>query len=462
MSTPFPRKLQTGGNGAEFRVEIALGLQDSADSAIWAPDPNEGHWDEQTWNGSELYWVDVTSRAQLVQWTQGRDRWDQRFRTGAATFVLDNDDGVFNPDGGAIGDLRFRPGRWIRVLGRVNSDPYISMWQGYIDSIQDIYSEGAAGITARIFAYDHMGNMAIDDPLALETPVPAELSSERVNRILDLSDWNEILRDIQTGIYDVQASDLAQSRLEEVQITADSEGGAFYVDKRGVVTFRNRDYLTGPGEVGTIPILQGTTFDDLTVGSGETLVAGPNVTLTGTFPNRSASPQFSIGDPSGDGVQVGEARTDWSTQRVSNDVQMSRSGGNTQRVTDDASIGLYQRRTFRRLNLENVDDADVLFLATRFLEAQRFDHLRIDSLTTIALDETAARDLIGMELTDQVRVTIRTLRGWSYTMNAWINRMTFVVSPDDWEVTVQVDNIDRTDPFDRSGFTDGFDDGFGN
>lgn len=424
MSTPFPRKLATGGNGAEFLVEIALGIDNTAGQGVWAPDLNEALWDEGLWNGSELYWVDVTSRMILAQFTSGRDRWEQRFRTGAGTFVLDNTDGVFNPDGGRIGDLRFRPGRWIRVSARINAEPFISMWVGYIDTIEDVYSEGAGGINARIHAYDHMGNMVIDNPPALETPVPEELSSDRVERILDLSDWDPILRDIETGFFDVQSSDLAGSRLEEVQITADSEGGAFYVSKAGLLTFRNRDYLESP---------------------------------------RSATPQFTIGDPSGGGVQVGSASTDWSTQRVSNDVRFARRGGTEQRVTDDASISLYQRRTFQRLNLENADSTDVLFLANRFLEAFRFDHLRIDSLSTIALDEDSARELLEMELADRVRVTIRTLQDWSYTMEAWINRFTFVVSADDWDVTMQVDNVDRTDPFDRTGFDDGFDDeGFGN
>lgn len=414
--------MSTGGNGAEFRVDIALGFDNTAGDGVWAPDPGEALWDQGLWNGGELEWVDVTSRAIMVTAQSGRDRWEQRFRTGNAMFVLDNQDGVFNPDGGLIGDVRFRPGRWIRLSGRVNSEPWIPLWSGYIDTIEDLYSPGAAGINAKMAGYDHMGNMAIDDPPALETPVPAELSSDRINRILDDAGWDESLRDIETGIYIMQSSELAQSRLEECQIVADSEGGAFYVSKDGIVTFRNRDYLSS---------------------------------------TRSAVPQFTIGDPSGAGVQVDDADTDWSTQRVSNDIRFARRGGTEQRVVDDASISLYQRRTHTRFNLENDDDADVLFLANRFLDAFRFDHIRIDSLSTVALDADAARDLLEVELADRVRATIRTLPGWSYTMEAWINRFTYIVTADDWNVTMQIDNVDRSDPFDRSGFDDGYDDGYG-
>ena len=828
--TVFGRKIG-GADGADFRVEIALGIDNTAGQGLWAPDANEALWDEGLWNGSELYWIDVTSRALQVQFSTGRDRWEQRFRTGSATFVLDNQDGVFNPDGGRIGDVRFRPGRWIRIIGRpgevvssngqfgfgdtlagtnlaaagfptvdlvsgweatmrfdtgpagdrrwmlnawsdvvldrslsvhraspddfifpplpgnndnridtdrltdadaggvtisgtftpgpglgtanqtlagnwsgnapvrtwllqlntnsqlrfVFQDPingqintvhpsnlsdgvaypftvrwipgspvtievdgvlhtsaeigddmqlsavpvmigrqnsgggfydgtittlrvtpdagtpfrldgrdvrvdgpltvawtdpdgntltpegdinldagttqpgemvaavetadgrftarvavpdntdidvtaswspgspieisvvgigsdslpttgilntaavpitfgsradggtdqgfvgtlieatlatsgararlsgadlevngsldgvawvdavgtdwlgsgavllagfasaidYRSLFVGYIDTIEDIYSPGAGGINARMIAYDFLGNLAIDDPPALETPVPAELSSARVERLLTLADWPvELWEDtIDVGVFDVQSSDLAQSRLEEIQITADSEGGAFYVTGEGFFRFRSRDYLESPA---------------------------------------SSDVQFVIGDPSGEGVQIEDADTDWSTQRVSNDVRMARTGGQEQRATDDASIGLYQRRTFRRFNLENTNDVDVAFLVDRYLAAFRFDHLRIDSLHVIALSQQAAADLMGMNLADRVRVTVRTLPGWSYTMEAWINGFTFVVTADDWKVVMRVDNVDRTDPFDRSGFDSGFDEeGFG-
>lgn len=123
---------------------------------------------------------------------------------------------------------------------------------------------------------------------------------------------------------------------------------------------------------------------------------------------------------------------------------------------------MYQRRTNGRNNLQNTTDADVLFLANRFLSNFRYDKLRIEQLTVTALDDAGAENLLGAELADRVQVTIRNLRGWAFTLDAWINRITWRISADDWEADLVVDNVDSSDPLDRSGFTaDGFDEGFG-
>jgi hypothetical protein len=432
MLSPIPRATRNraglfAGSGMEFKVEIALGTG-SGSEGIWAPDPNEGEWDQSLWSDTEgpgtLYWVDVTGRALSVVTSSGRDRFESRFRTGSATFVLDNDDGVFSPDHGSIGDVRFRPGRWIRLTGRLSNsgDDFTPLWTGYITSITDDYGPAGGSIRSRLTAQDHLGNLQIDNPPALDSPVPSELSSERVDRILDLTGWPPEARISDVGFFDVQGSELAQSRLEEIQLTAESEGGAFYQAKDGRTVFRNRDYLESP---------------------------------------RSANVQFSIGQI-GSGVQVLSAQSDWSTARVYNDVTFARSGGNAQRVEDDTSISMYQRRTNGRNNLQNTNDADVLFLAQRFLENFRYDKIRIEQLTVTATTDAGVANLLHAELADRVQVTIRNLRGWAFTIDAWINRITWRVTADDWEVDLTVDNTDISDPIGRTGFAeDGFDAGFG-
>ena len=422
-----PQSAFFSGSGIEFRVEIALGVGGPS-IALWGPDAQEGLWDEGLWSDTEgpgtLYWVDVTGRALSVNTSQGRDRFESRFRTGSATFLLDNDDGVFSPDGGLVGDVKFRPGRWIRLIGRLagSDGEFVPLWTGYISSIKDEYGPAGSSIRSRITAADHLGNFASDDPPALTTPIPVELSSDRVNTILDLAGWPDEARLSDVGLYDVQSSDLAQSRLEEIQLTAESEGGAFYVTKAGFTYFRNRDYLLSP---------------------------------------RSSIPQFSIGQV-GAGVQVLSATSDWSTQRVYNDVTFARSGGNAIRLQDEQSINMYQRRTSGRNNLQNTDDGDVAFLAQRFLDNFRYDKLRVEQLTVTAVNDSGAEDLLGLELADRVQVTVRNLQGWAFTIDTWINRITWRITADDWEADLTVDNVSIADPLNRSGFTeDGFDEGFG-
>ena len=668
--SPIPHALGFSGSGLEFKVEIAIGLG-SEDTGVWdAAEWDDGLWSDVGTGPGSLYWVDVTDRALSAVVSSGRDKFESRFRTGSAIFLLDNDDGVFTPDGGlpGIGDLRFRPGRWIRLLGRPTSDPspgefvfpappvdtdyllsdntehwidgftvfgtltpavanpassghivgnwgsaasrswslvrltngrlrfriqtitggvyavdspapgllpdvqaafsvtwlpgveisltvdgittttaapeidletagqpitvatqsnqsgglsfegsiesldavpvtgtrlrlhgidvgtngplfgviwtdpygttwegfglprlvgfapapsFTPLWTGYISAIADEYGPAGGSIRSRIQASDHLGNLAINNPPALAQAVPAELSSDRVNRILDLSGWPAGARISDVGIFDVQSSFLAQSRLEEIQLTAESEGGAFYQEKAGRTRFRNRDYLNADAGTPSDALLPaGFRFDDLTVGAGETVVNGDAIVLNYQVPSRSAAPQFSIGQV-GSGVQVLSAKSDWSTERVYNSITFARSGGDAVTRTDQQSISMYQQRTSGRNNLQNTNDLDVAFLADRFIDRFRFDKLRIEQLTVTAVDDDGASDLLGMELADRIQVTVRNLQGWAFTLDCWINRFTWRISADDWEVDLIVDNVDISDPFDRSGFDDGFDSGFG-
>ena len=629
---PHIEPLQLSGL-VEFKVETALGIADIDDSAIWGPDVNEGLWDESLWNASEPYWIDITSRAIMANTSRGRDRWEQRYRTGGATNLLDNQDGVLSLSTGRLGDLQLRPGRWWRLRGRVvgvtinperfllaaatgiasgmeaplpavpvagykvtvtnaitavthTSDqpivsaysgasgnrlfqieqrtddtiravishdttatqamtapgtyppgtpmdislvvdytvpeatltvngapivlaltatgpnttvapftigrralsqqaglfwrgtveqvamlsladaplvtadfsdpglvgsldgvdwvdgqgnawlgllgsaaegtvipnPFIDLYLGQIDSMADKYTTAAGSINSLWGLFDWFSRWSIDDPPALEIPVGGnELTSDRVTRILDIMNWPESLRDIQTGVNTMQESTLAQSRLEEMQTAADAEGGAFFVDGAGVATFKAQDWLQ----------------DD----------------------PRSNTPQMRAGAP-GDHVQVLDASTDWSTSRVRNDIRMARKGGTEQRLTDGQSMSLYGPRTFQRFDLENDNDADVLELARRYLEAFRWDRARLETVGLYPLDAEGAVELMELQLGDLVRIRVSALPGWSYTGEYYVNRISHAVTKDDWNVSLRVDDADLSPPLGVTSFDEGYDEGF--
>ena len=217
----MPLEARQLGGLVDFKVEIATGVENVDDAGIWAPDANQGLWDTAVWNASEPYWIDITPRTMLVSTNRGRDRWEQRFRTGTAASTLDNQDGVLSLDTGKLGQLGLRPGRWFRLSGRVPTRTgFIPLYVGQIDSMADKYSAAAAGINSGWQLLDWFARWAIDDPPALLTPVGAgELTSDRVLRVLALLDWPPSLLSVQTGWNTMQETTLPASRLERLTFT---------------------------------------------------------------------------------------------------------------------------------------------------------------------------------------------------------------------------------------------------
>ena len=420
MPTVQPRQL---AGLVEFKTELAVALESVEDAAIWGPFAGEGLWDESVWNANEPFWIDISALSFMAGSNRGKDRWEQRYRTGTGSNVLDNQDGIFSLSTGTIGQLPLRPGRWWRLSGRVISESdFTTLFTGQIDTMRDKYSDAAAGIQSVWNLLDFFARFSIDDPPALESPVGSgELTSERVTRILDMAEWPDDYRDLQTGVNTMQSSVLAQSRLEEMATAADAEGGALFIGPDGHVVFKKKDWL----------------FND----------------------PRSVTPQLFAGAP-GDNVQVTAAATDWSTARVRNDVQMARKGGTAQRVVDGQSQSLYGQRSYRRFDFENDNDAAVAEIAQSYLEAFRWDRPRLETVSLYPLNAAGAIEMMQLLLGDRIRVRISTLPGWSYTGEYYVNRITHNVTTDDWGMSVRVDDTNLSPPLGIAGYDDGFSEGF--
>jgi len=307
----------------------------------------------------------------------------------------------------------------------IDPNVWIPVWTGQIDTMEDRYTKGAAGIDSMFGCIDFGARFQIDDPPALETPIPAgQLTSDRVQLVLDDAGWPDLpeWRDIDTGEHTMGESALAQSRWQELQAAATAEGGAVFINPAGVPTFRNRDWLV----------------DKL-----------------------DQPPVLAVGNVGAD-VQVLTADTDWSQQRVYNDVQMARVGGTVYRVVDETSISLYGRRTYRRLDLQCQTDSQVQAIADRFLAAQRFDRSRLESVDLVPVTAQGVADLLALELGDLVRVTIRTLGEgtWTYTGDYFVNGIAHQVDASDWVTSLRIDAADFDVPLLPAAFTDAFTEAF--
>ena len=314
----------------------------------------------------------------------------------------------------------------VSLIGASDLNEWIPLITGRIDAIAERYSEGAADIRTEFRCTDLQTAWQRDDPPALEIPRPAELSSQRILYLLDEAQFpigDLPAGQIDTGVVDVQASNVARPYLEEMQKVATAEGGAFYVDRVGLPRFRQRDWLEASPDAGVVQFSAGGEFDEIEI--------------------------------------IAASEASWDSARVLNDAQLARRGGSVVLAESSESQARYGRRTLRRFDLENENDADVLFLAERAVARFQYDSLRIDALTLHASTPAAAAQLMALELGNRIRVNVRTLRGWQYAFDAWCQRIEHSgIIGGDWTTRVRIDNVDRTDPESGGAYSSAFGDGY--
>ena len=406
---------QSEGLSGGWTVELQIGdPADTGMTALW----DTGLWDVNLWGSSEdtAYLVDVTSRVKALKTGRGRRRFTARFKTGKASFVLDNHDGVFTPQSGAPapGLLDLRPGRAVRIKHRE-----AGVFFGFVDTKTDVYSVDG-DVNMRIVAYDAFANFQRNNRPAVPEVGSGDGLRARQQRIIDRFQPGAELKIAGEGSGVVfQATTLAQDMLSLLQITSDSVGGGCWMDVAGDVVSSQRDYFTN-------------------------LAAAP--------------PTWNVGGVSG--VEVAGAVTERTMQRIITEAHMSRAGGDEQVATNPTAQALYGRRTHTRLDLVNADDDDVGFLAQRLVDFAGQDRLRVSELVFKPEPDTATETFCEVvNFGTVIRCTIDTMFGWSWTAPTQVFAIEHDVTPQEWICTLLVDDSEFTLTgfgFDQSAFDQGF------
>lgn len=413
MTLPAPGQIHRSlGGQIEVRVEIDTGLAGST-FMLW----DVGEWDVDTWGSVDPDWADITDFVESVEIRQGTERWGDRFETGSATMTLDNTDGRFTPESGfSPFHLPFRPRRRLRVVAIPDPDDPLGkepQFTGFIDSISPVFDDGGYLITVQLNCLDFMALWGGHDPVALETPTGVQDTHDRVGSALDRMDWPDDVdhRDIQTGEHTMQSSHLAQTTLEECARAAEAEGGHFYCSKDGKATFKARDWLSS--DTRSIEVQGYLGFDEIPSG------ANPG--------------------------HVVSVEPSWETDRIINLVEFARVGSEMQVVEDEASQGIFDIRSYQRTDLENNSDAEVLFLATRYLGQFNTDRMRIDSITIDAVADPDNEDLNRLmwdsQFGDLLSIKVQTPYGWELKKLVKIMGISHRISSEDWEVTFKLDDV---------------------
>lgn len=390
-------------------LTVELGISSTSDGGAVVGVWDTARWDRPltgTWSGLEPEWTAVDLCALLAfSMRRGRARAYDRFPASSATVTIADPEGTLSWDSDVDADsLDVRPGRELRATAfHVASGVDYPVWRGWLEAIEDGFSP-AGPPPARFTAQDALAQLAHIN-LPESSPVGAgELSGARVHRLLDLAEWPEEWRDVDTGAVTMQATNLARTIADDLGVTADSEGGALFVDREGRVAFRDRDWLRTSPEATTI----------------QATIGGPAEDVCGA--------EYELIRTAGD---------------VVNDVQVARSGGTMQRVENAASISAYRRRTWSRGDYVMETDADALALANRILTMRSGGQVRMTKLTIRGSNDQATWAFMlavdyGWLL--EVVYTSPLDPGVGWTRRVHVQSVEHRVTPDEWITVLEVDD----------------------
>lgn len=371
-------------DGVTVTVEAALSAA-TGTYGVW----NSGKWDTATW-GPDVVWTDISAYLRSVTTTRRFDRAVTSWQAGSATIVLDNRDGRFSPDNlsgpyVSAGVTAIRPWRPLRVRITYNSVTY-ALYTGYAVDWVESWSQAPTGqgdATVTVPCLDEWARLAGFDGFA-QTPVGGgDTSGRRIHRILDNAGHTGT-RAVAVGRTTVQATTLAANAATELKLTADSEGGAVFIDPSGMVVFEDQYALMEQAHSNTI--------------------------------------QATWGDNGGAELPYGNVQTAYSGDLIRNLAQYARVGGSQQTAADATSRALYGDRQDARTDLVCETDGQALALATFTVERLKQPERRIVQITIPPRNSPATLfpQVLGRQVRDLVRVIRRPAGGATITRDCHI------------------------------------------
>lgn len=357
-----------------------------------------GTWGAATW-GPDVTYIDISSYLRDLRTDRAFSREVNAWDPGTATMVLSNRDARFSPDNlsgpyVSAGVTQVRPWRPVRLTATYAGVTY-PLYAGYALDWVDRWADGHADATVTVPCVDELATLADVDGLE-QLPVGAgETSGARVHRILDNAGYTGP-RAVDPGLVTMQATTLAANAVSELKLTADSEGGALFVDADGTVVFEDQYAL-----------MEST---------------------------RSNTIQATLGDGSGSELPCRDVTPVYAGDQIRNIIAYARVGGTAQVASDPASRALYRDKQYARSDLICETDAQALALAN-FALVQHKDPARHIS----AVEITPRRDpvrlfpkVLGLRVRDLVRVVARPIGGVTVTRDCHIAGIHHEITGDQW------------------------------
>jgi hypothetical protein len=348
---------------------------------------------------------DVTAYVRSVNITRGRSRELDKFEAGTFSVTFDNRKRYFDP---LYTSSPFNnyivPKQYIVIT----SGNYIQ-FAGFIEDWNLTYdiSGDSVSIASGADAFAYLAQRTL--PAGVQT---SQLSSARVDALLttDILPFNTT-KYIFTGKRTLQADTIAAgtNALEYLQLVERTEGGFFYVNRNGVITF-----------VGvSAPVYSMITFRD----DGGTYYT----------------------DFAFQGIEI-----TYGSELLYNEIYITRLGGVQVTATDTTSVSRYDKITFSDEGLLFNNDTDALNRAKYLVAKYGLPEYRVDSVTLslAALNASKQNTLLELDIGVIVRVTF-TPNGISAVGTDIVDKQVRIIgidhqmNVDDHVVTYRFQSLDR-------------------
>lgn len=367
--------------------------------------------------GSADIWTDITPWVRNWSFRRGASSADGvgvRYEAGTFTAELNNGDRRFDPTWLAgpytvAGETLLKPMVRVRLTAEWAGVAY-RQWYGYADHWVPDYDQptwSTTTLTARDgFKILNQNRRAVGGQGA------GEDTGARIRRIADSVNWDADLRSIAVGKSSVQATTLDGSALAEAQLTQDAELGELYIDRNGMLVFRNRHAAWQDARSNTS---QGV-FGDAGIASGE--------------------------------IPYISAPVDTNDETMANRVSITRVGGTEQVVQDLTSQSQYLLKDYERSDLPLLTDAEALDYAKFVLSQGKQPELRFQrigfNVPELAAASTAWPMLLARELGDSITVRRRPPGGGPVNQrDMWIRGIEMTSDGQDWKVAWQLQQAIR-------------------
>ena len=346
------------------KVEIAFDLSANGLGDFFTlDDTTKGVLDGTAYKLAGDILQDVTSYTRDISIRRGRSRQLDRFTAGAATITLDNRARRFDPLAGTAltpyaGQIVPRKEATISVSGVPIFSGQVEDWNLRYDLSGDSVAEAVCADGFALISQDTLAGSA----------TTSQLTGARISSVLTAAGWPIGKRAIGTGDATLIADTIPAEAnvLQYLQKVEASEPGAFFVNRAGNMTFRDRS---------DTQTFTGVSFAD-----------------------------------DGTGIQYQGIDVLYGTEELYTNVVVTRSNGTatigTATAADATSQAAYGINTLAVETLLS-SDAQATDLAQYLLGKYQTPTYRVDALDVIleGMTSTQAGQVLGLELADVVKVT---------------------------------------------------------
>jgi len=340
--------------------------------------------------------VDVSNVVNSVNIKRGRSATADEFQTGTMTLRIVDQNGDFNPQNSSSPYYTYlTPMRKVSISATYNGVTY-PMFSGFITSFTTTTPRNANDVVYTDISAVDASRLAQNAQISTVTGAAAgDLSGTRINQILNTIGWPSSMRDVDTGLTQLQNDPgTARTALAALQTATNSEYGAIYVNAAGSWTFQDRT-VTVASVAGTP-----TVFND-------------------------------------NGTDIGYANAVWRLDDtlVFNQANITRTGGTVQSAVNSASVAKYFAHTYNQQDLLMQTDQVALdyaraYVASRAETSIRCDAIELDLYTANYNNGITAA--LSLDFFDPVTITTNQPGSSTLTKTLQVFGVAHTVTPNKW------------------------------